>query len=150
MSCCACGPLFVGDVAEGCNIKCKRAYIGDNNCNTEYYNPACGWDGGDCDDQCECRGLPRGEAQNANHMISTLIICVLMMLFRGEAGAPFARFAYGTWFASDKVFNLVEIVHHASLQCVNKKTSLMSHKSLVRLLYGNPILALDSLNEKSL
>eukprot|EP00193_Tetraselmis_chui_P013414 CAMPEP_0177786066 /NCGR_PEP_ID=MMETSP0491_2-20121128/20717_1 /TAXON_ID=63592 /ORGANISM="Tetraselmis chuii, Strain PLY429" /LENGTH=152 /DNA_ID=CAMNT_0019307237 /DNA_START=313 /DNA_END=772 /DNA_ORIENTATION=- len=46
-----------GDAAEGCNVKCKPAYIGDKNCDTECYNPACDWDGGDCDDQWELRRM---------------------------------------------------------------------------------------------
>eukprot|EP00873_Tetraselmis_striata_P017530 jgi/Tetstr1/437794/TSEL_002834.t1 len=42
---------------EGCSKLCKPAYIGDKNCDSECFNSACKWDGGDCDDQWELRRM---------------------------------------------------------------------------------------------
>jgi hypothetical protein len=65
------------------------------------------------------------------------------------SGAPFARFADGTCFTSDEVFDIVEALHHASFQRKNKRTILMSRKSLVHILSGNLVSALDSLKSFS-
>jgi hypothetical protein len=35
------------------------------------------------------------------------------------ARAPFARLIDGNWFASDELFDIVEVLHHASFQRVN-------------------------------
>jgi hypothetical protein len=66
------------------------------------------------------------------------------------AGTSFARFATGTLFASDEVLDIVEVVHHAPFQRDHKRTFLLSRKSRVRLLCGNPALALNSLRSSSL
>lgn len=31
-----------------CVLQCPAAYIGDQRCDTECFNPLCGFDGGDC------------------------------------------------------------------------------------------------------
>jgi hypothetical protein len=59
-------------------------------------------------------------------------------------GLRLLLFANGTWFASDELFDLVKVVHHASFQRVNSRIVLLFRKSLVYILSGNPILALDS------
>lgn len=71
---------MAGDDAEGCSKLCKPAYIGDKNCDSECFNSACKWDGGDCDDQCrslqpELVGLLRIQA--GLQLIHRALICVL-------------------------------------------------------------------------